>query len=301
VRQYAEHLSDEGLVIFLLHGVVAEPTTGVRNYTRKHIAAGELRELCAALLERGTPVGAEEAVAGLRGDSELPARSFLLTYDDGFANNLEVAAPVMRELGVPAIFYVTTGFVDEQGASWIDLIEEAVARTERQALRLPWEDGERPAATAKERIALLDEVRRVLKSSAALDPYAAADEIRREAAVGPFEPDEMLDRKLDWDGVRELAADALFTVGGHSHTHRILSHLSAEELAVELDRSLGLLERHLGRRPTHYSYPEGLEGCWSDAVIAGLRERGIECCPTALPGVNRVGDDLFALRRVFVP
>jgi peptidoglycan/xylan/chitin deacetylase (PgdA/CDA1 family) len=117
------------------------------------------------------------------------------------------------------------------------------------------------------------------------------------AGTGAFRPDPELDAKLTWDEVRELDAIEGFTVGGHSHTHRILSHLSPAELDAELDRSLELLGGALGRPVGHYSYPEGLAHCYSDAVIAALRERGVICCPTAEPGVNPPGADLFRLRR----
>jgi hypothetical protein len=68
-------------------------------------------------------------------------------------------------------------------------------------------------------------------------------------------------------------------------------------LDAEHDRSLELLCGALGRPVGHYSYPEGLAHCYSDAVIAALRERGVICCPTAEPGVNPPGADLFRLRR----
>ena len=105
---------------------------------------------------------------------------------------------------------------------------------------------------------------------------------------------------MSWDDVRTLASGEGFTVGGHSHTHRILSHLPPDELRHEVDTSIGMLSDALGDPVRHYSYPEGLEHCYSDEVIEVLRERGIVCAPTAEPGVNRVGDDLFRLRRYFV-
>jgi hypothetical protein len=64
--------------------------------------------------------------------------------------------------------------------------------------------------------------------------------------------------------------------------------------------SLRLLGDALGEPVRHYSYPEGLAHCYSPAVIAALRERGVVCCPTALPGTNPVGTDLFELRRYLV-
>jgi peptidoglycan/xylan/chitin deacetylase (PgdA/CDA1 family) len=124
--------------------------------------------------------------------------------------------------------------------------------------------------------------------------------MRAGAGAGTFEPHPELDRKLTWAEVRELAGGDGFTVGGHSHTHRILSHLDRATLEYEVDTSLSMLADALGEPVRHYSYPEGLAHCYSDEVIDVLRERGIVCSPTAEPGINHVGADLFRLRRISV-
>src|SRR5262249_22288404 len=94
--------------------------------------------------------------------------------------------------------------------------------------------------------------------------------------------------------------DPDFTIGGHTHTHRIMSHLSPEELADEVDMSLKLLEDKGGIARRHYSYPEGLQHCYSPEVIECLKNRGIVCSPTAEDGINGVDEDPFHLKRIFV-
>jgi peptidoglycan/xylan/chitin deacetylase (PgdA/CDA1 family) len=300
IAGYERFLERGAVTIYLLHGVIRAPSTGVRNYTVKHLHRDRFRALCQALSAAGRPVGVDEAVALLRGEEPLDEPAFLLSFDDGFHNNLAVAAPIMDELGIPGVFYVTTGFVEDNAASWIDLIEDAVEKTGRPRLPLPWSGEDMPTATREERIALLDEVRRVVKQRDDLDPYAVAESMRAASGAGAFEPHPELDRKLTWAEVRDLASGEGFTVGGHSHTHRILTHLDREALVWEVDTSLALLSGALGEPVRHYSYPEGLAHCYSDEVIAVLRERGVICSPTAEPGTNRPGADLFRLRRIAV-
>ena len=105
---------------------------------------------------------------------------------------------------------------------------------------------------------------------------------------------------MTWAQVRALADDPLFSIGGHSHTHAILPFLSPRALESEIATSLKLLRMHLPERVEHYSYPEGLAHCYSDRVIDVLRAQGVRCCPTAEPGVNAPGADLFRLKRVMV-
>jgi peptidoglycan/xylan/chitin deacetylase (PgdA/CDA1 family) len=111
-------------------------------------------------------------------------------------------------------------------------------------------------------------------------------------------PDPGLDQKLTWDQIRRVDAHPRFTVGGHSHTHRVLEFLDDVSLESEVATSLDLLQRHLGRPVRHYSYPEGLEHCYSARVIRVLRAHGVVCAPSAIPGLNRPGSDLFHLRRI---
>lgn len=300
MTDYRRFLSETAIVIFLFHGVVSTPRPGIRNYTHKHIDIATFRDVCGSLAAAGAPVSLEEALAMLSGRLPMRPGAFAVTFDDGFRNNLTVAAPVLEDLEMPATVYCTTSFIEGNAAGWIDLIEEAVERTSRSELELPWEGGSRAIGTEEDRVKLLDEVRAVVKRTPAIDPYLAAEEIREAAGVGPFEPDAELDQKLSWSEVRELGESGLFTVGGHSHTHRILTHLPQEELEQEIRSSIELLTEALGGRPRHYSYPEGLRHCYSQTVIDCLKRHGIESSPTAIAGVNRAGTDPFHLRRVMV-
>jgi peptidoglycan/xylan/chitin deacetylase (PgdA/CDA1 family) len=300
VIEPSESLARNGVAFFLFHGVVDPREQRIRNYTGKHVDVAIFRAMMERLCDAGEPVGVDHALEVLDGAAPWVENAFVISFDDGFANNRTIAAPVLRELGIPAVLYVTTGFVQDQTGSWIDLIEEAVERTERDELRLPWAGHPVSARSARDRIALLDEVREVVKRRGDLDPYEVATAIREEASVGEFQPDPALDRKLSWDDLRALEADDLFTIGGHSHTHRILSALDPEDLEWEIGTSLDLLRGELTGPVVHYSYPEGLAHCYSESVIDALKRHGVVCSPTAEPGVNPPGTDPFHLRRILV-
>jgi len=291
---YGDMLAQDTFAIFLFHGVLEHPRPGIRNYTAKHLPLDRFEEVLDDLLRRGTPVTMDAVADG----GAVPPQAFAVTFDDGFANNLTVAAPALEARGIPATFYVTTGFVDEGGASWIDQIEQALDAAPAPRLSLPF--GERTCRDDAERIALLEEIRAYVKSGEGGDPYAFADGVCTQLGAGKLAPDPGLDVKLSWDDVAALHRSELFTVGGHGHTHRVLEHLDDAALAREVDVSLRLLSDHLGEPVNHYSYPEGLAGCYSERVINVLRTRGIVCAPTAEPGVNSPGDDAFRLKRIAV-
>jgi peptidoglycan/xylan/chitin deacetylase (PgdA/CDA1 family) len=299
--KYSERLADKACAIFLLHGVVEKNPCAVRNYNRKHIEREYFRAFLSDLKAHGPALSMDEVLEICERGEDFPDHSFAITFDDGFENNRSVAAPVLAELGMPATFYVTTRFVDENAMSWIDRIEAVFEDASLDSVRLPWESAGRPLRAMEEKIAVLDEIRRVVKRDPGIDLETLIADLSAQAGRDPVTAlDGPLDRKLDWSGVAELSNHPLFIVGGHSHAHRILSFLGEEELRRDIGQSFDLLDRMAGVRSAHYAYPEGLEHCFNEYVISVLKAGGIRCCPTAIDGINRKGADPFRLRRIMV-
>ncbi|MGE0445923.1 MAG: polysaccharide deacetylase family protein [Vicinamibacterales bacterium] len=272
----------------------------VRNYTRKHLPREEFVSILKELARTGTAVGMPEVLERAESGAPWPRRAFAITFDDGFRNNVAIAAPVLAEMQIPATFYVTTGFIGTSTGSWIDLIEFAVERTARVRLSLPALGLAGTWTTADEKRVLLDQVRRVVKHDPAIDPSAVVSDVWAQTGVSALDPDAQLDDKMTWRDLQSLADHSLFTVGGHSHTHRILEFLPTPVLTSEVATSVALLRDHLGAPIDHYSYPEGLAHCFSDRVIDVLKQHGIRCAPTAIAGTNSIGADPFRLSRVMV-
>jgi peptidoglycan/xylan/chitin deacetylase (PgdA/CDA1 family) len=299
MKDYSDRLVQDGVAIFLFHGVVDRVETEVRNYTRKHLPADDFSTVLQALKARGNAVSIDQIVAGRAGEESIPEYAFAVTFDDGFENNLTIAAPLLAQARVPATFYVSTDFVDRNRMSWIDRIEYVVAAAARGHLNLPWATVAFDDAASKRR--LLDAIRREVKSTSSIAPDELASDVQQQLGFSEiWSSSHPLDQKMNWSQVAKLAAMPGCTVGGHSHTHAILSFLDDESLRAEIDTSLRLLNEKAGVIGHHYSYPEGLAHCFDDRVIRILKERGVVCAPTAIDGVNDAGVDLFHLRRIFV-
>lgn len=297
---YSQYLGEDVAPIFLFHGVIERAVNPVRNYTRKHLEKDYFANLIRGLLEAGgRPISLDEWIVHHEEHKLLPPKSFAITFDDGFRNNLTVAAPVLEDFRVPSTFYLTSDFVQNNRMSWIDRIEYVLEPAKPGKLILPW--GERSFADDVSKRTLLDEIRLKAKSDPAFDLDGLATDIQMQLGHEPiWSSSDQLDQKLSWNEVAALASNALFRVGGHSHTHQILAFLDDERLEHEIATSCDLLEQQAGVSPRHYSYPEGLAHCYSDRVIARLRAHGVVCCPTAEPGQNDHRTDLFRLKRILV-
>ena len=297
---YSQFIKDDRFVIFLLPGVISRQAHRIRNYTKKHLQRDRFVSILRDLCTHGIPVSMSDIVGATHGELVLPKRSFVLTFDDGFENNYSVVAPILEEFHVPATFYLTTDFIESNRPSWIDMVEYAVETHRKFELKLPVIGIDGRYETEKEKFFLLDEIRRLVKSNAKLDPYEVANEVWAQLRVKDFTPDPGLDQKMNWDQVRELSQNKLFTIGGHSHTHQVLEYLTQPELEKEVGISMNKLEEQLDYLVKHYSYPEGLENCYSNRVINVLKQHGIICAPSAIHGENCIGDDLFHLKRIMI-
>ncbi|MFC1584530.1 polysaccharide deacetylase family protein [Fibrobacterota bacterium] len=301
MNSYSSRLVSDGFAVFLFHGVVEEYRHPVRNYNRKHLELSYFEAVVKDLASHGHPISLDQYLKARESREALPEKSFVITFDDGFENNLTLAAPVLEKEGVPACFYITTGFIESNGMSWIDKIETCLEAAEPGELRLPWKAAGIRFASHQERIALLEEIRDHAKKDSRMDFDQLVSLIASQCGLKkPVGSQLPLDKKMDWEQVNTLASHSLFTIGGHSHNHGILSFLDTDELRRELDTSIALIKKKTGIPIHHYSYPEGLEHCYSETVIQELKTRGICCCPTAVDGMNDLESDPFHLKRIMV-
>ena len=301
----AELLSRDSVCIFLLHGVVEQSNYQFRNFNRKHIIDKEFDYFVKSLESKGTALTTDDLIA-IKNGRPIPQGSFVITFDDGFKNNLTVAAPILEKYQVPATFYLTSDFVTNNIMSWIDRIDWVIEQsrmTEKLEITLPWEKTPKKLVSHNSRLNFLKEVRSVVKSNREINQSWLADNIQHQLGFDlKKSSDDELDAKLTWDDVRKLASSELFTIGGHTHTHPIMSFLNDSYLKFEISHCLDLLKKEGDIVTEHFSYPEGLAHCYNDNVIKCLKAFGIKCCPTAEDGLNKMNadSDLFRLKRVFV-
>ena len=199
------------------------------------------------------------------------------------------------------MFYITSGFVEGNQMSWIDCIENAVEMTTMDKIEVKWRKEPFLLQTAENRIDFLIKVRYLVKNKSNCDPNIFALQLCDHLGIPrKIESHDPIDLKMTWSQVKKTNESDLFSFGGPSHTHPILSFLDDEELTFELDTCFDLIKNKACIGPENFSYPEGLSHCYSKKVITELKKRGVRCCPTAIDGINKTGSDPFHLRRIIV-
>jgi len=245
------------------------------------------------------PMSMDDALLFLRGERSLPRRPVVVTFDDGFADNAELAAPVLDRLGIPATFYVTVNPVDSSQPPWFCRLRHAFATTQKKTWFDSIDDSTRNLEKAPERKAafLVASERCAQKTAAAQNN--ALQLIEEELEVEPFAPGERF--MMSWEQVRSLRK-AGHIVGSHTLSHPNLAHITKRELAEECRQSKKRLEAELGAEVIHFSYPSPiLQPHWTERTITVTENCGYQTAVTSTAGVVRGDSNPFHLQRMAVP
>jgi len=236
-----------------------------------------------------------EAVDHLLRDT-LPPRSLVITFDDGYADNAEVALPILQRLGLRATFFVSTGFLDG-GRMWNDSVIECVRASSKDSIDLEaFGLARQSLRTIEDRRFCIDALLPRIKY---LPLHERAKEVlglQRLCGVGRLPDDLMMSSSQ-----LQLLHRARMEIGAHTVNHPILKSLSPMEAEREIGDGRHALESLLDSSVDVFAYPNGKPGKdYEAAHVEIVRKLGFRGAVSTAPGVGRTGDDLFQLPR-FTP
>lgn len=224
-------------------------------------------------------------------DGTLPPRAVAITFDDGYADNAELALPILTRHGLTATFFVATGFLDG-GRMWNDTIIETLRRA-RAPLDLRDLDG-----GLLDNDSMADKARAVPAVIRAWKHLPPQERQRRVAALverARLEPPN--DLMMRSEQVRQLA-QAGMELGAHTVTHPILRSISDAEAADEMARSRATLAAISAAPVRTFAYPNGRLGDDYDARHADIARRtGFDLAVSTNAGTARRESDAFQLPR----
>ncbi len=220
-------------------------------------------------------------------DPDSSGRRVIVTFDDGYRDNYELALPILRKYEVPTTFFLATGFLDHPSVPWWDELAWMVKRSPRQALEagdwlsrhLPLDGDRRPA---------IDELTRTYKSLPSERTEAFLDFCAEAAGTGRCDPSAGADLWMTWAMAAELR-DAGMTIGGHSATHPVLGRAEPEVQSREIEECARRLGEELGVSMRFFAYPVGRPGSFDAATRRILRGAGVELAFSLYGGYLRPG------------
>ncbi len=234
-----------------------------------------------------------EAVAQLQ-QGRLPKRACCITFDDGYADNLTVALPILETYSLPATVFVTTGYLDG-GRMFNDTVIDAVARTREKTLDLQGIGlGDHVLSSVDERRAAVGAILETLKYRSPEQREADVTRLVELAKCGPLPNDIMLTREQ----VAELARRGV-EIGGHTVSHPILTSVTDDRARDEMAVGKERLEAITGTPVLTFAYPNGRpQRDYAACHVTMARELGFELAVSTAHGVGSPGGcDIFQLPR----
>jgi peptidoglycan/xylan/chitin deacetylase (PgdA/CDA1 family) len=256
-----------GVIILIYHSVAdddAAPYIEPANRVDPRTFERQMAFLAAERRVLGLSALVDEIAAG----RTPSAGTVCITFDDGYRDNLTVAAPILDKYRLPATLFLPTGLIERREAQWSDRLHWlSLPAAEHRRLHAQLLE-----ASHDERMRLLGEI--------------------QDAA----EPPRLM---LDWDEAHALARRyPRFEIGGHTRDHLDLTRHPGE-MRAQIEGCAADLRRELGPGERHFSYPYGrwsaetrqavIDAGWRSAVATGAARR-------SGPGIDR-----YAMPRVAAP
>jgi peptidoglycan/xylan/chitin deacetylase (PgdA/CDA1 family) len=288
-------LKKKGVAVLMYHSVKELPEEHANTLGGIVHSTALFRQQMEMLARHWTPVSMDDVLLFTRGEKELPAQCFAVTFDDGYADNFEIAAPIMEEFGIPGAFYITVGYIETGKLPWAVIIRHAFATTKQKSWTAPNGSVFSTSDAAARKLAFAEACQHlsVLTGS---EQELAVQKIEQQLAVPQImQPDLM----LKWEQVRELAKRG-HVVGSHTVSHPNLAHVKDNaNLRHELSESKRQLDTQLGSPVRHFSYPvPALRPHWTPRTVEVSRDTGYFTAVTTNPGLVNVHDDPLSLHRV---
>jgi len=257
-----------GAIILMYHSVARDDEARFVEPANR-IAPRLFERQMAFLRAKRRVVALSQIVEDLARGRTPPAGTVCITFDDGYRDNLTVAAPILEKYRLPATLFLATGLVERAEHQWSDTLRglplPAVLKKRLHGQLLEASHGERMRL---------------------LDAFQVAEK-----------PPRLM---LDWDEARRLCRGyPLFEIGGHTREHLDLTKHQVEAHA-QIEGCAADLRRELGVEPQHFSYPYGRSSAETRRAVIGA---GWRCAVVTDAAPPRIGPatDCYAMPRVQAP
>jgi peptidoglycan/xylan/chitin deacetylase (PgdA/CDA1 family)/CelD/BcsL family acetyltransferase involved in cellulose biosynthesis len=246
-------------------------------------------------LRKNFPVVSLEEIASGEFPQNREKYCIAITFDDGYRDNFLHAFPVLKDLGMPATFFLATGYIETGEMPWYDQVCWAFKLTTQPQFSLGSIGGPNASLGSRsERLQAMGKTLAWLREAKEAERTRMIPRLLEALGVpGPLSLPNLM---LSWAQVQQMSKEK-FTFGAHTVSHPALSRISGERLEAEILESKDKIEEKLQLPVAHFAYPFGQPFDINAESKQAVQRAGFSTAVTTAWGFNRPGDDLFELKR----
>jgi len=296
----AAKLATPGVAILRYHSVQEDPehfsnTIGTGIIHSKAV----FKEQMELIAQRFNPVTLNDILLFINGEKNIRRKGVAVTFDDGFLDNYETAAPILNHYGITAAFFITVNSVETRKPPWFYRLRKAFFTTrskdwldsgEGQVWKLDNQE-EKDAAF----IFACEKCARLVGDSQEVTVKRIEDMLEVDISK---KADNIM---MTWEQIRQLRKVG-HIIGSHTLTHPNLAYLEETDLRRELILSKEMIEDKLNTPIIHFSYPSPiLQPHWNKNTLEITKQAGYQTAVTCTAGLVRISTNPLSLNRIWVP
>jgi peptidoglycan/xylan/chitin deacetylase (PgdA/CDA1 family) len=294
------------VTILMLHGVINPNIPSAWKPLRPQLTTEQLSQALSILSRYYQFISLKEASEMLSGTRPMLSNSLVLTFDDGYRNNLTFALPILRQFKAPATIFLCTGNVTEQKPFWFDRLDYAVQSMNKDTVsrhkidELKQIDFSTREALSRSFLTFLCKEKKRYTTDVTLRAAMAnlSERMEQQSGHGLSEifADDPWSGILSWKEIQQVASEVDF--GSHGVNHVQLGLIPLNAAKQELIISRETIEFYTSFTCRHLAYPNG---SYNDEIITLAKNCHYSSAVTTNYGLNTYRESLLALRRLPFP
>ena len=275
--------------ILCYHGVIDNSPDGF-NSSGKHLSVKKFENQMGFLARNFEVVSMQNIENYFLGIESLPKKSVAITFDDGYANNLWTAHPILEKYGLNATIYLATEYINSPKIMWSDRLELALIQskiTEFEVMldKIQYFD----ISNLPNKLDTLKTIKSFIKKANSSINNIILDEIDQKLEIDKAMTIPSIHKFLEWDEVRFMNSSGVWGIGAHTENHYSLGTLQQRDGIKQITNSLLKVKTELSSNVLPlFSYPEGRDFDMPNYAIKFLRSIGLKTAPSANPGKNYI-------------
>lgn len=233
----------------------------------------------------------------VKSKTKLPKNSIIITFDDGYKDCYTNGYPILHKHKIPAMFFLTTNYIDSHELPWWDKITYIIYNTSVPHFTVP-KLGTYSLKDSCERAKIIGDIQKKLKKMSEKSKNVIIDELVRILGV---ELDDRMTENLflSWEEIKEMT-DHGMDFGAHTCSHAILTKVPYEQAEYEIIESKCVIEKQINKNINIFCYPNGLIGDFNESITHILKNQGFAAATSAISGINYLDSrmNLHSLKRM---